>query len=74
MARGKKNLTLDEQLAKTLSEIENTEILLKELKDTKKELEERIHQEKLCELDKMIQESGLSFDEIKEILCKKDVE
>ena len=74
MARGKKNLTLDEQLAKTISEIENTEILLKELKDTKKELEERIHQEKLCELDKMIQESGLSFDEIKEILCKKDTE
>lgn len=74
MARGKKNLTLDEQLIKIISEIENTEILLKELKDTKKELEERIHQEKLCELDKMIQESGLSFDEIKEILCKKDVE
>ena len=74
MARGKKNLTLDEQLAKTISEIENTEILLKELKDTKKELEERIHQEKLCELDKMIQESRLSFDEIKEILCKKDTE
>lgn len=74
MARGKKNLTLDEQLAKTISEIENTEILLKELKDTKKELEERIHQEKLCELDKMIQESGLSFQEIKEILCKKDIE
>lgn len=74
MARGKKNLTLDEQLIKTISEIENTEILLKELKDTKKELEERIHQEKLCELDKMIQERGLSFDEIKEILCKKDVE
>ena len=70
MARGKKKLTLDEQLAKVTSEIEITEATLTELKTTKKELEEQIHQERLSELDELIQEKGLSFDEIKEILSK----
>ena len=70
MARGKKKLTLDEQLAKVTSEIEITEATLTELKTTKKELEEQIHQQRLSELDELIQEKGLSFDEIKEILSK----
>ena len=70
MARGKKKLTLDEQLAKVTSEIEITEATLTELKTTKKELEEQIHQQRLSELDELIQEKGLSFDEIKEMLSK----
>ena len=70
MARGKKKLTLDEQLTKVTAEIEATEATLKELKETKKELEEQIHQQRLSELDELIQEKGLSFDEIKEILSK----
>ena len=70
MARGKKKLTLDEQLAKVTSEIEITEATLTELKATKKELEEQIHQQRLSELDELIQEKGLSFDEIKEMLSK----
>lgn len=70
MARGKKKLTLDEQLAKVTAEIKATEATLTELKATKKELEEQIHQQRLSELDELIQEKGLSFDEIKEILSK----
>ena len=70
MARGKKKLTLDEQLAKVTTEIKATEAALTELKTTKKELEEQIHQQRLSELDELIQEKGLSFDEIKEILSK----
>ena len=70
MARGKKKLTLDEQLTKVTAEIEITEATLTELKTTKKELEEQIHQQRLSELDELIQEKGLSFDEIKEILSK----
>ena len=70
MARGKKKLTLDEQLAKVTAEIEATEATTKELKETKKELEEQIHQQRLSELDELIQEKGLSFDEIKEMLSK----
>ena len=70
MARGKKKLTLDEQLTKVTAEIEATETTLTELKETKKELEEQIHQQRLSELDELIQEKGLSFDEIKELLSK----
>ena len=70
MARGKKKLTLDEQLTKVTAEIETTEATLTELKETKKELEEQIHQQRLSELDELIQEKGLSFDEIKEMLSK----
>ena len=70
MARGKKKLTLDEQLTKVTAEIKATEATLTELKATKKELEEQIHQQRLSELDELIQEKGLSFDEIKEILSK----
>ena len=70
MARGKKKLTLDEQLTKVTAEIEATETTLTELKATKKELEEQIHQQRLSELDELIQEKGLSFDEIKEMLSK----
>ena len=72
MARGKKKLTLDEQLAKVTAEIEATEAPLTELKETKKELEEQIHQQRLSELDELIQEKGLSFDEIKTMLNKTE--
>lgn len=72
MARGKKKLTLDEQLAKVTAEIEATEATLIELKATKKELESQIHQQRLSELDELIQEKGLSFDEIKTMLNKAE--
>ena len=70
MARGKKKLTLDEQLTKVTAEIKAKEATLTELKETKKELEEQIHQQRLSELDELIQEKGLSFDELKEMLSK----
>ncbi len=72
MARGKKNLTLDEQLQKITIEIENMETSLKKMKETKTELEEQIHQARLVELDNLISEKGLSFDEVKNLLCSKE--
>jgi galactokinase/mevalonate kinase-like predicted kinase len=71
MARGVKRLSLDEQLEKITNEIENMEDSLKEMKKAKKELEEQIHQNKLEELDELISEKGLSFDEVKELLNNK---
>lgn len=71
MARGVRKLTLDEQLEKITKEIENMETSLIELKKTKCELEEQIHQNKLEELDKLISEKGLSFDDIKKILSQE---
>ena len=72
MARGKKKLTLDEQLAKVTTEIEATEATLTELKATKKELESQIHHQRFSELDELIHENGLSFDEIKTMLNKAE--
>ena len=68
MARGKKKLTLDEQLAKTIADIENMEKSLKEMKQAKKDLEEQIKQARLAELEAIIAESGKTFDEVKELL------
>lgn len=70
MARGRKSLTLDEQLAKITTEIENMETSLKEMKQAKKELEDQIRQTRLAELDELISEKGLSFEEVKELLTK----
>ena len=68
MARGRKSLTLDEQLAKITTEIENMESSLKEMKKAKKDLEDQIKQARLAELDEIISEKGLSFDEVKKML------
>ena len=68
MARGRKSLTLDEQLAKITTEIENMELSLKEMKQAKKDLEDQIKQARLAELDEIISEKGLSFEEVKKML------
>lgn len=69
MARGRKpSLSLDEQLEKITTEIENMEKSLKEMKQAKKDLEDQIKQTRLAELDNIISEKGLSFDEVKKML------
>ena len=69
MARGRKpTLSLEEQLAKITTEIENMESSLKEMKKAKKDLEEQIKQARLSELDDLITEKGLSFEEVKKML------
>ena len=70
MPRGKKNLSLDEQLAKITTEIDKMETSLKEMKKAKKDLENQIKQARLSELDDIISEKGLSFEEVKELLTK----
>lgn len=70
MARGRKSYTLDEQLEKITNEIENMEKSLKEMRQAKKELEEQIRQNRLIELDDLMTEKGLSFEELKEMLEK----
>ena len=68
MARGRKSLSLDEQLEKITAEIDNMESSLKEMKKAKKDLEDQIKQARLSELDDLITEKGLSFDEVKKML------
>lgn len=68
MARGKRKLSLEEQLVKITAEIGNMENSLKEMKQAKKDLEEQIRQARLSELDDIISEKGLSFEEVKKML------
>ena len=70
MARGRKKLSLDEQLVKITTEIENMENSLKEMKLAKKNLEEQIRLARLNELDELITEKGLSFEDVKTLLTK----
>ena len=72
MARGRKSLSLDEQLEKITTEIENMENSLKEMKQTKKELEEQIRQAQLSELNDLINERGLTFEEVKKMLSSEE--
>ena len=44
------------------------ETSLKEMKQAKKELEDQIRQTRLAELDDIISEKGLSFEEVKKML------
>ena len=71
MARGKKNLSLEEQLANITVEIESMETSLSKLKETKAELEKQIKQNRLSEIDELITASGMSIDEVKELLTNK---
>ena len=72
MARGRKKLSLDEQLEQIIIEIQNTENSLHEMKQKKKELEEKIKQQQLNELNDLIVEKGLTFDEVKRMLENKE--
>ena len=71
MARGRKSLSLDEQLAKITAEIENMESSIKEMKKAKKDLEDQIKQARLAELDELISEKGLSYEEVIKMLNKE---
>lgn len=72
MARGRKKLSLDEQLKQIIIEIQNTENSLNEMKQKKKELEEKIKQQQLNELNDLIAAKGLTFDEVKRMLENKE--
>lgn len=71
MARKKKViLTSEEELNQLVSEIEQTKETLKSLEKSKKALEEKIKMDRLATLDEIIQKSGKSYDEVKELLSK----
>ena len=72
MARGARKLSLDEQLNRITDEIEKMEESLKEMRKVKKELEEQIRQNRLIELDEIISQKGLSFDDVKELPNNKE--
>lgn len=73
MARGRKiALSLDEQLVKVTEEIAATKNHIKELEleAEKKQLEDKIHQEQLSQINKLMIEKGMSFEDLKKVLEK----
>ena len=71
MARGKKSYTLEEQLQMTNDDICKYEEAIKTLKVKKKELEKAVEQEKLEQLYKIVQASGKTLDDVREMLTEK---
>lgn len=73
MARGRKPaMSLEEQLAKITSDIESAEQSLKELKEAKSGIEEKIRTNRIAELDALIAEKGMTVEEVKELLSAKE--
>ena len=68
MARGKRNLTLDEQLKKITKDVEVMESALADLRKTKCEIEEQIKQNQLAELNDLMTAKGISYEKLKEML------
>ena len=66
MARGRKKetRTLDEQLQAVIGEIATYEEKLKEMRRRKKEIEQKITEDKKEALYKAVMESGKSLDEV----------
>lgn len=72
MARGRKNYTLEERLEQLTKDISDMENSLSSMKEQKKLIEKEIKAKQLDELNTMIEASGLTFDEVKEILKPKN--
>lgn len=70
MPRKKKEITLEEQLEKVVADIETTKTLLRNLRKTKKEIEEKTIINQLKKLYDKIISKGMSIEAVIEILDK----
>mgnify|MGYP003538753544 CR=1 FL=1 len=64
MARGRKSYTLEEKLEIVNNDIENTKLCLEKLETEKTELEEQIKMQRFEEIEKMMYQSGKTFEDI----------
>lgn len=69
MARGKRNYTLEERLEIVNKDIENTRLCLARLEEEKNELEVKIKQQRLEEIDKLISQSGKTLEDVVALLA-----
>lgn len=72
MARGVRKLPLEEQLEKITRDIEETEKSLHDMKILKEELEEKVHQKHLSELENLIKEKGYTIEDVAKMLTCKE--
>lgn len=71
MARGKRNLSTAEQLETLREEIATREAQLKDMKKQEKELIDKKQKEELERLYKVIKESGMTIEEIEELISAR---
>ncbi len=71
MARGKRNLSTAEQLETLREEIATREAQLKDMKKQEKELIDKKQKEELERLYKIIKESGMTIEEIEELISAR---
>jgi septal ring factor EnvC (AmiA/AmiB activator) len=72
MPRGKKKMTLEEQLEQVKADIETTKAKLSELEQKEKDLNKMIEEEELRNLRGIIKEYGLSFEDIRTLITKEN--
>lgn len=68
MARGRKTYTLDEQLKKITTEIENIEKVLNEKKREQKDILSQIETRDMKELYQYMKDNGKTIDDIKALI------
>ena len=68
MAKGRKTLTLDEQLNKITTEIENIEKVLNEKKQEQKDILSQIETRNMKELYQYMKDNGKTIDDIKALI------
>ena len=64
MARGKRNYTLEEKLERVNNDIKDIENKLSHLKCEKEEIQEQLKLKKFDEINKMIEHSTKTYDDI----------
>lgn len=77
MPRGRKkkeNITLEQQLENIATEIANKEAELKELKAKQKELKKQVEAQKVNELLAIVEEKGMSIQEVIDLFADKKEE
>lgn len=68
--RKRRTFTLEEKLDRINEQIFEKEESLKNLKEQKKQIEKEIHDKKMAELEQLITGSGMTLEQIKELIEK----
>ncbi len=68
--RTRRTFTLEEKLDRINEQIFEKEESLKNLKEQKKQIEKEIHDKKMAELEQLIAGSGMTLEQIKELIEK----
>lgn len=72
MPRGRKKYTLEERYEKCVNDISENEERVRELKVLKKQLEKQVNDDRLSDLKLIMDESGLSVNELRAMIENRE--